>query len=125
MNIIIVGAGEIGRHLATQLSGEAHSISVIDSDPRLVADFERGIDAKVICDDGSSVHALAQANIGECDLFLALTSENTVNLMSASMAKAMGGGDSNTNYMWEDRRANNAHGQAPVNASAALRANRR
>ncbi len=90
MNIIIVGAGDIGRHLATELSREAHSISVIDSDPRLVADLERGIDAKVICDYGSSVHALAQANIGECDLFLALTSENTVNLMSASMAKAMG-----------------------------------
>ena len=90
MNIIIVGAGEIGRHLATELSLEAQSIAVIDSDPRLVAEMERGIDAKVICDDGSSVHALAQANIGECDLFLALTSENTVNLMSASMAKAMG-----------------------------------
>ncbi|MCH2063557.1 MAG: Trk system potassium transporter TrkA [Roseibacillus sp.] len=90
MNIIIVGAGEIGRHLATELSREAHSIRVIDSDPQLVAEMERGIDAKVICDDGSSVHALAEANIGECDLFLALTSKNTVNLMSASMAKVMG-----------------------------------
>lgn len=96
MNIIIVGAGEIGRHLATELSRsregarEAHRISVIDSDPRLVAELESGIDAKVICDDGSSPAALAQANIGECDLFLALTSENTVNLMSGSMAKAMG-----------------------------------
>ncbi len=90
MNIIIVGAGEIGRHLATELSREAHSIAVIDSDPQLVGEMERGIDAKVICDDGSSVHALAEANIGECDLFLALTSKNTVNLMSASMAKVMG-----------------------------------
>lgn len=90
MNIIIVGAGEVGRHLATELSREAHSIAVIESSPRLAREMERGIDAKVICADGSSVHALAQANIGECDLFLALTSENTVNLMSASMAKAMG-----------------------------------
>lgn len=39
------------------------------------------------------------------------------------VAKAVGGDDSNANYMWEDRRANNNHGQAPVNASAALRAN--
>lgn len=90
MNIIIVGAGEIGRHLATELSHEAHSIAVIETDPRLASDLERSIDAKVICADGSSVHALAQANIGECELFLALTSDNTVNLMSASMAKAMG-----------------------------------
>ncbi|NNC88334.1 MAG: Trk system potassium transporter TrkA [Akkermansiaceae bacterium] len=90
MNIIIVGAGEIGRHLATELSREAHSIAVIERNPRLVAELEASIDAKVICADGSSVQALAQANIGECELFLALTSENTVNLMSASMAKAMG-----------------------------------
>ncbi len=90
MNIIIVGAGEIGRHLATELSREAHSIAVIETDPRLVSELESSIDAKVICADGSSVHALAQSNIGECELFLALTSDNTVNLMSASMAKAMG-----------------------------------
>ena len=83
MNIIIVGAGEIGRHLATELSHEAHSIAVIEADPRLAAELEQSIDAKVICADGSSVHALAQANIGECELFLALTSDNTVNLITA------------------------------------------
>lgn len=90
MNIIIVGAGEIGRHLATELSREAHSIAVIERNSRLASELEKSIDAKVICGDGGSVHALAQANIGECELFLALTSDNTVNLMSASMAKAMG-----------------------------------
>ena len=90
MNIIIVGAGEIGRHLATELSREAHSIAVIERDPILAAELERSIDAKVVRADGSSVHALAQANIGECQLFLALTSDNTTNLMSASMAKSMG-----------------------------------
>jgi Trk K+ transport system NAD-binding subunit len=51
--------------LATELSRETHSISVIETSPRLAAEMERGIDAKVICADGSSVHALAQANIGE------------------------------------------------------------
>ena len=49
MNIIIVGAGEIGRYLATELSRETHSISVIETSPRLAAEMERGIDAKVIC----------------------------------------------------------------------------
>jgi trk system potassium uptake protein TrkA len=90
MNIIIVGAGEVGRHLATSLSREAHNISVIESDPDLAADLEQSIDGKVICADGTSVAALAEANVGECELFLSLTSANTVNLMAASMAKAMG-----------------------------------
>ncbi|HSP41719.1 MAG TPA: Trk system potassium transporter TrkA [Luteolibacter sp.] len=90
MNIIIVGAGEIGRYLASRLSKEAHNISVIEKDPRLAADLEQAIDAKVIHGNGSSVEDLVEADVGECGLFLSLTSSNTANLMSASMAKAMG-----------------------------------
>ncbi|RPJ35314.1 MAG: Trk system potassium transporter TrkA [Verrucomicrobiaceae bacterium] len=90
MNIIIVGAGEIGRHLAARLSQEAHNISVIEKDPVLAAELEQAIDAKVIHGNGSSVEDLVEADVGECELFLSLTSSNTANLMSASMAKAMG-----------------------------------
>lgn len=90
MNIIIVGAGEIGRHLAHSLSQEAHSISVVESDADLAAELEQSIDAKVVCSDGTSVNGLAEANVGECELFLSLTSSNTANLVSASIAKKMG-----------------------------------
>ena len=89
MNIIIVGAGEIGRHLSQELS-KSHALSVIEVDSKLAEELEQSIDAKVVRGDGNSVNALAQANVGECDLFLGLTSSNNANLMSASMAKAMG-----------------------------------
>jgi trk system potassium uptake protein len=90
MNIIIVGAGEIGKHLASSLSAESHNISVIEKDIGLAEELERSIDAKVVRGNGSSVSDLVDADVGECDLFLALTSSNTANLMSASMAKSMG-----------------------------------
>lgn len=90
MNIIIVGAGEIGRHLAASLSREAHSISVIESDAALADDLEQNIDAKVVCANGTSVSALLEAGVGDCDLFLALTSSNTANLVSSSIAKQLG-----------------------------------
>lgn len=90
MNIIIVGAGEIGRHLASVLSQEAHNISVIEKDERLATELDQAIDAKVIHGNGSSVENLVEADVGECDLFLSLTSSNTANVMSASMAKNMG-----------------------------------
>lgn len=90
MNIIIVGAGEIGRHLAASLSRESHNISVIENDPALASELEQNIDAKVVGSDGTSVEALAEANVGECGLFLALTSSNTANLVSSSIAKKMG-----------------------------------
>jgi trk system potassium uptake protein TrkA len=90
MNIIIVGAGEIGRYLASTLSQEAHNISVIEKDAALAQDLEQSIDAKVIHGNGASVEDLVEADVGECGLFLSLTSSNTANLMSASMAKNMG-----------------------------------
>jgi len=92
MNIIIVGAGEIGRHLAAVLSRESHTVSVIDKDEAIVAELEHSIDAKVIHGNGSSVQALVDADVGECDLFLSLSSSNTANLVSASMARSMGAG---------------------------------
>jgi trk system potassium uptake protein TrkA len=90
MNIIIVGAGEIGRHLAFYLAKEAHRISLIESDKVLAEELEATLDAKVIHGDGTSVSDLADADVGECELFLAMSSSNTTNMMSASMAKSMG-----------------------------------
>jgi len=90
MNIIIVGAGEIGRHLAMSLAKEAHRISLIEADKALAADLEATLDAKVIHGDGTSVTDLADADVGECELFLAMSSSNTTNMMAASMAKSMG-----------------------------------
>jgi trk system potassium uptake protein TrkA len=90
MNIIIVGAGEIGRHLATSLAKEAHRISLIEADKALAEELESTLDAKVIHGNGTSVSDLADADVGECDLFLGMSSSNTTNMMSASMAKSMG-----------------------------------
>ncbi|MDP4846109.1 MAG: Trk system potassium transporter TrkA [Akkermansiaceae bacterium] len=90
MNIIIVGAGEIGRHLAASLAKEAHRISLIEADKSLAEELEATLDAKVIHGDGTSVTHLADADVGECELFLAMSSSNTTNMMAASMAKSMG-----------------------------------
>ncbi|MEP2776033.1 MAG: Trk system potassium transporter TrkA [Luteolibacter sp.] len=90
MNIIIVGAGEIGRHLAGSLAKEAHRISLIEADKSLAEELEATLDAKVIHGDGTSVSDLADADVGECELFLSMSSSNTTNMMSASMAKSMG-----------------------------------
>ncbi len=90
MDIIIVGAGEIGRYLVTELSKEHHRISVIEQDTKLAQDLEQAVDAKVINGDGSKASTLIDANVERCKLFIALTNDNTVNLASCSMAKAMG-----------------------------------
>jgi len=89
MKIIIVGAGEIGRHLAISLSREAHSIVVVECDAQVAAELEAQIDGRVITGSGASANILLEAGVAECELFLAVTSDSTVNLMSASMAKKL------------------------------------
>lgn len=89
MKIIIVGAGEIGRHLAISLSREAHSIVVIERDAQVTSEFEPHFDGRIISGSGASANVLLEAGVGECELLLAVTSDSTVNVMAASMAKKL------------------------------------
>ncbi len=90
MNIIIVGAGEIGRHLALSLSLESHSITVIEYHAQLAQELEDQLDARILNSDGTEVESLIEAGVAECELFLALTSNNSANIVSSSLAKKMG-----------------------------------
>lgn len=90
MNIIIVGAGEVGRHLAESLSGHNHNICVIETSEPLIEELEEQLDVHCLLGSGSSVTSLAEADVGECELFLAVTSDDNTNLVSASMAKSLG-----------------------------------
>ncbi|NNE94297.1 MAG: Trk system potassium transporter TrkA [Verrucomicrobiales bacterium] len=94
MKIIIVGAGEIGRHMALSLSNDSHSICVIEADEQIATELDRRLDARVLNGDGSSVNTLLDAGAPECDLFFALTSDNNINLVSSSIAKSLGAGQS-------------------------------
>ena len=90
MNIVITGAGEVGRHLADNLSNRDHNISIIESNEALARELDEQLNSHVLCEDGTTVTSLAQANVAECDLFFGLTSNRNTNLVSASLAKAMG-----------------------------------
>ena len=90
MKIVIVGAGDIGSYLAISLSRAGHQVTVIENDLDLISNLQESIDARLISSDGASAQALAEAEVAGCDLFLSLTKKQTVNLVSASMAKSLG-----------------------------------
>lgn len=90
MNILIVGAGEIGTHIALSLSAENHSIVVIEANESVAGELNNRIDARVLVADGTSIGVLIDAGVSDCDLFLSLTSDNNINLVSASIAKKLG-----------------------------------
>ena len=90
MKIIIVGAGEVGRHLCQQLSTENHEVVLIDRDAEHIRRIERELNILGIEGNGASPSVLEEAGISKADLFIAVTDMDEVNLISCIMAKEYG-----------------------------------
>jgi len=90
MNILILGAGEIGFHLAQTLERDKHSVCVMDMDPKVLGEVSERLDVRVQPGNGATVTILEEAGVSECDLFLGLTSDDHTNLVAGSIAKALG-----------------------------------
>lgn len=90
MNILIIGAGDIGFHLTKRLSFEKHNITVIESDPKKVSRAHDQLDARIIEGSGTSYNSLKEANLFNTDVFAALTNNDEVNLMACRIAKKAG-----------------------------------
>jgi len=89
MNILIVGAGEIGFHLAKRLSEEKHNVTVLEKNPEKARYAEEHLDALVMVGSGSSVEDLKNANIDQTDVFACLSNSDEVNLLSCRLAQKL------------------------------------
>lgn len=90
MRIVILGAGTVGTSIAEVLCNNRHSVTVVDSDPVQKQRIDDELDAQAILGSASQSSVLFQANVLDADLCLAVTGNDEVNLVAASMAKAMG-----------------------------------
>ena len=62
MNIVLVGAGEVGFNLSKVLSKEGYNLTIIDTDPHKCNRVNNSIDAKVIEGNGASQRILQKIN---------------------------------------------------------------
>lgn len=90
MRIIIVGAGEVGSYLCETLSRQDHDVTVIERDEERAAKLNQELDVRVLTASGSSAGTLIEAGVQKCDYFLAMTRNDETNLVSSSLAKALG-----------------------------------
>ena len=81
MDIVIVGAGEVGYHLADILSREEHRVSVIDPDPEKTRRILEALDVQVIEGDGTRAEVLTQAGASKSDILVAVTQSDNVNML--------------------------------------------
>lgn len=90
MNIIVIGAGEVGSYLCKILSERNHEVTIIESSETVAAAIEEAQNVKVLKGNGSSAQILAEADVGDSDFFLAMTRDDRSNLVACSVAKALG-----------------------------------
>jgi trk system potassium uptake protein TrkA len=90
MNIVLVGMGAAGKHIAETLVKEGHDLVVIDQDETSLEHAEESLDAMVLHGHGASPVTLRQAGADRADLFVAVTNHDEVNMLAAIQAKRMG-----------------------------------
>ncbi len=90
MKIIIVGAGEVGGHLARMLSGSGHDITVADSDAKGLEAISDVSDVVTIEGDPATFATLKRASVRKADLLIAVHQEENINIISAMLGKQLG-----------------------------------
>ena len=90
MRIVVLGAGTVGTWIADLLCQNRHSVTVVDCDPVQTKRVNTEMDVRVVTGSASESSVLFQSDVIGADLCLAVTGVDEVNLVAASMAKAMG-----------------------------------
>lgn len=90
MNIIIVGGGKVGSKLTELLADEGHNITIIDTAPKLIENIVNNQDVIGYCGNGASFPVQSEAGVDKCDVFIAVTGSDELNIMSCLVAEKLG-----------------------------------
>jgi trk system potassium uptake protein TrkA len=86
MRIAIAGAGNVGRSIAQELIGNGHQVMLIERLPRKLRP-ERVPEAEWVLADACEVSSLEEADVAACDVVIAATGDDKVNLVCSLLAK--------------------------------------
>ena len=86
MKIIILGAGQVGGSVATNLANEANDITVVDENPAILQDLQDRLDIRTVTGHASYPETLAQAGADDADMVLAVTSSDETNMIACQVA---------------------------------------
>lgn len=91
MNIVIVGCGRLGAHVATILDQQGHQVSIVDIRQEAFDRLQQDFNGRSIVGTGIDEDVLLSAGIADADIFIALTEYDNTNIMSAQVAKEVFG----------------------------------
>ncbi len=86
MRVAIAGAGNVGRAIARELLDNGHQVLLIDKDPKALK-LESVKDAEWLMADACEITSLDKAKLNECQVLIAATGDDKVNLVAALLGK--------------------------------------
>ncbi|MDQ1619774.1 MAG: trk/ktr system potassium uptake protein [Actinomycetota bacterium] len=86
MRVTIAGAGSVGRSVARELLENGHEVLLIDRDPAAIKK-QSVAKAEWLLADACEVTSLEEAGLHECQVVIAATGDDKVNLVVSLLAK--------------------------------------
>ena len=90
MKVIIVGGGKVGNLLCEEFSNNNDEVTLIELNERLVKKTIEQYDIQGIVGNGANYNILEEAEAENCDMFIAVTTSDEINIISCITAKQMG-----------------------------------
>ncbi len=90
MYVVITGLSSIGKSLAELLSKEGNEVAVVDLDKAKCAELAASSDVMVITGDATQRSSLEEARVRNANALVAVTGDDSDNLMTCMLAKEMG-----------------------------------
>lgn len=89
MKIIILGAGQVGRSIAENLSTEANDITVVDNHFDHLQLLQEGLNVNTVVGHASHPNILFKAGVEDADLILAVTNNDETNMIACQIAHSL------------------------------------
>jgi trk system potassium uptake protein TrkA len=86
MRVIIMGCGRVGSELSNALVAEKHDVAIVDKNPEAFHAYPPGEGARQIVGLGFDRDILEDAGIKDADAFVAVSSGDNSNIVSARVA---------------------------------------
>lgn len=90
MKIVIIGLGTIGTTILKSLSGEDHTITIIDEDKDNIERLIEKCDVQGVVGNGASIDIQREAGVKDADVIIVLTNSDELNVFACLVAKKLG-----------------------------------
>jgi len=89
VNILILGAGEVGFHIAQRLATEGNDVVVVDNDAARLQRVADTMDVKTILGHASHPSVLRRAGAENAELLIAATTNDETNMLACQVAHSL------------------------------------